>query len=730
MTALFSYRWEHTSETTLEVIFKHPGASSSAEFSSVLNSIAQGVLYPDGVLVVCLESDREGAIEMLSRARVKQSIYRFRGKTSIHVVVVDITCRPIHVVCIEHTPNTESLCTQESLIGLFPDILDCGVNAVFADGKAVIRAPSGFEFVKPSGERSSHFLRTEEALSTSAAVDFLAFSILPRLKIDDLKFIFVDSMAISSIAYSLREILYKSNRGSPQIISFHSHGGMQDLEIPPHKTFFCIISASSSMSLQKRWISHTHCTDEDVLTLLTFVDAQGSALALCQVPRPPDWKDGNTPEAGVRPLRIYGERFQPEQIPPKKITLTLSAHRCEKAAQFAADFAEFSLLSTNGIDDNGYRRPLLVDGQVLVRSSPFKTWLQKQLRAKVPASVQGIIFQDDPASKLMAETCLEYLQKLSIELSWGIRSSSDLDSAVASLHSDRALLIVAAVVSKGSQLLGVSRDLRTAHMGAKAYLVGVQICETSSDASFLKRNLTQTKDKTSSFDCHHTLALGSALQQSHRAEDVAFRSSDARSDALRYRWRPGSQAGWINDSMLPSLVAGEHRLKLRPDFAFWTCSYTADSRHAPMVLATIGAILQRARTEDFRSDDHRLASEAFQQVVLDPQNFNRYNDGIIQAAILRQAYSSELDYSSLPIDSRYMVLLLKKMFLARSKQQGEAIAEFAFAIGTGRLKLQQVDKNELLAWVEANVSGRPGDRELKSLLGSPAPARRSISAEF
>ncbi|QQB36318.1 hypothetical protein I6I07_06820 [Achromobacter deleyi] len=730
MSPLFSYPWAHPSDATFEVIFKHPGTLSAADFAMALTDVAQRILYPDGVLVVCLESDRAEVLALLSSLMVKQSINRFKGKTSVHLACIDITCQPVEVIQVEATVATDGLCTVNRLVEVFPNILYCGVEAVFADEKAIIRAPAGFEFVKPSGERSSHFLRTEEALSTSASVDFLAFALLARLRIDDLKVIFVDSMAISPIAYSLRDMLYKLKRGSPQIISFHSHGGMQNIEVPPHKTFFCIISASSSMSLQRRWISHTRCADDDVVTLLTFSDAQDAGRALCKLPRPSTWIDGNAPVAGVRPLRIYGERFHPEQILPKKITLALNFHRCEKAAKFAEDFRDQGLISTNGFDDNGQRRTLLVDGHRLTKAEPFSVWLHKQLRAKVPASIQGIVFQDDPASRVMAEVCTDYFNQLSINLPWGVRASSNLESAAEFLCPNRGLLIVAAVISKGSMLLGVSRDLRATHLGAKTYLVGVQICETSSDASFLKRNLTQTKDKSCIFECHHTLAVGSALQHSFRDEEEATKTSDVRAKALRYRWDPSRRSGLVEDTLLPSLVADDHRLKLRPDFVFWNCKYNEGALHAPMVLLTIGAILQRARTEEFSSDDHRLTSEAFQQVVLDPQNFNRYNDGIIQAAILRQAYPSELDYSTLPAESQYMLLLLKKMFMSRLRQQGEAIAEFAFALGTGRLKLQRADYKELSNWVLEFISGQEGDRELISLLKLDAQEPRERSNEF
>src|SRR3546814_13919276 len=51
-------------------------------------------------------------------------------------------------------------------------------------------------------------------------------------------------------------------------------------------------------------------------------------------------------------------------------------------------------------------------------------------------------------------------------------------------------------------------------------------------------------------------------------------------------------------------------------------------------------------TERFSDAGYCLYSDTIQHVVLDPQNFNRFNDGISQASLLRQAHPSELNYFS------------------------------------------------------------------------------------
>ena len=80
----------------------------------------------------------------------------------------------------------------------------------------------------------------------------------------------------------------------------------------------------------------------------------------------------------------------------------------------------------------------------------------------------------------------------------------------------------------------------------------------------------------------------------------------------------------------------------------------------------------------------------------DPENFFRYNDGVIQAALLRAAHPSELDYSSNEEVSRRMTDMLSGIFRLNSRQQGEAALEFAFALKTERLKLSDKDMNRLM----------------------------------
>lgn len=91
---------------------------------------------------------------------------------------------------------------------------------------------------------------------------------------------------------------------------------------------------------------------------------------------------------------------------------------------------------------------------------------------------------------------------------------------------------------------------------------------------------------------------------------------------------------------LPS-VAGR-TLKLRPTFAFWSDFGIATTTATQAdVYWTMQSILHDLRA---RSDDKGLGS-TYHTTVINPACFDRYNDGVIQASLLRAASPLELNYS-------------------------------------------------------------------------------------
>lgn len=116
------------------------------------------------------------------------------------------------------------------------------------------------------------------------------------------------------------------------------------------------------------------------------------------------------------------------------------------------------------------------------------------------------------------------------------------------------------------------------------------------------------------------------------------------------------------------------------------------------VLLSTAALLQAVRTAKDNSDETSLRTSLFQHSLICPESFTRFNDAAIQAALLRAAYPSELNYSVSPDMSHDMKRLLMKWFQYHEHPAGAASAEFLLAMAIGKLKLCEGDQRAVLEY--------------------------------
>ena len=95
-----------------------------------------------------------------------------------------------------------------------------------------------------------------------------------------------------------------------------------------------------------------------------------------------------------------------------------------------------------------------------------------------------------------------------------------------------------------------------------------------------------------------------------------------------------------------------------------------------------------------------LYQTSFVKNILDPFIFNRFNDGIIQASILRAAREEELNYSYSHQHSTDMLTLIKTFIKHLNEYQGEAIIEFLYALSIRKLKLVKSHYKEIINELE------------------------------
>jgi hypothetical protein len=133
-------------------------------------------------------------------------------------------------------------------------------------------------------------------------------------------------------------------------------------------------------------------------------------------------------------------------------------------------------------------------------------------------------------------------------------------------------------------------------------------------------------------------------------------------------------------------------LVLRPEFAFFDFDLERTPSQAD-VYFTILAVLHGLRSDPHAPES--LFQHEYLRRVLSPRCFDRFNDGVIQASILRAAHPVELDYSIDGKLSNDMWQVLDTIFDSRTTQAGEATLEFLLALALKRLKLESADLAKL-----------------------------------
>ena len=130
-------------------------------------------------------------------------------------------------------------------------------------------------------------------------------------------------------------------------------------------------------------------------------------------------------------------------------------------------------------------------------------------------------------------------------------------------------------------------------------------------------------------------------------------------------------------------------LALRCGFAFFSFPTPVTTSQAD-VYFTIVAILHYLRSR--RDSEESLLQHEHIHRVLSPRCFDRLNDGLIQAGILRAALPAELDYSA---SERLSVEMKQVLEVILSDAAAEASREFLLALALGQLRLRSAEVQAL-----------------------------------
>lgn len=689
----YSFRWQLDSPTRgaedIAVVFKVPGAVDLSVLPDLLEAVCLGPVVPSAV--VMLQFEQDGLVEALLAASLQNALARFKGRMPLLVFTIQPAPYSVTLgMAREASPDVQSEMTARFMS---PNgWIRAGLCRIFDPKTVVVSAPSGYAFRKPSNDRSTYFIRAELGLSTSAAVSFVAFAILQRLVRDygkipqTLRLLLVDTMNVAAVAFALREMLSLARAEAvPQVESFHSYGGLDQVTSPLPDTSLCIVSASSSMNLHRKWISEKALSARDIVTLVTFEDAKDSQHALhclSAVDKPEESAPTSTYD-----IQIAGEYFFPVMEQPRKVLLSKIHHGCvEHTRDFRLLRGQHLFGTFRSTASSGRLRSLFIDADALLQVPEFQSWVNDKIPQFLKAGTSQVVYQDDLASATLAKH-IAHIAHIATTLGCaGVRVVNAREVDKSTVNRNAPIVCVAAVVGGGNALMSLNRDLRNFHVGTRLYVIGMQTTSSHTQLNIFDRNLKHSSHGSPIDVVRRNVFLcGDAITESFRQE-LALYQSPGPLDARRHSLRSGLHSDQL---FLPSGPQLSDALILNVDFAFWDGTYEPSAYQAE-VLGTIATVLQNARTSTLKSPEQQLRSPLLIHVALDPENFARFNEGIIQAALLRAALPSELDYRGDAQASSYMATFLGRIADRFDSPQAAAL-EFLVAIATKRLQLNAED---------------------------------------
>lgn len=607
---------------------------------------------------------------------------------------------------------------------------DLDFSALWRDGLAQLvddrgafqESPQGHIFRHPSGRATRHFLLASELVRDEVDAYFVAVAVCASAwgRLKRTTTLHIDTMGIYPIARAVEDISRRCG-GCLQgweIDSFHSHGGMAGLHAVLTEADAVLVSASTTGSMVAKLRDDGVPTD----ALITLLDMSDKGRCGSVVYARSRHTDASTVELqrsqNETVIKLAGEYFIAQGKKPRPFVLT-KAHQPDSLQAVLDNFSHRSFLRLNHARAaNASRKDLVsLDEAVVAENPKMQSWLEDEIRLKTPASVSHVLGLDGAGGSRMAQVCAAILRNIGGRPPMLVNLEDLVALGDAAKTEVTGVLVCGAVVGDGHSLRAIARDLRElVPKASRHFVVAVGLPETMRAWLRLKQFLIQSGDKErpyllSSWKVLPTGAISGtgdawrrsiALMQKADQMDVANDAPWSSEQSLASIEIMARALESLGDGYLQT--ASGNDLKLTGGFVFWDPSsqIREESNDAAVSFLAMSAALQNAREHGEPSS--RLSSSMHETVVLDVENFLRFNDGVLQASLLRAADSHELDYSGTPELSEMLREFLEKVFLNASRPYGEASLEFGLALATQRLRLTEADSLELIQRIKDKLT--------------------------
>lgn len=631
-----------------------------------------------------------------------------------------------NIFCVSYEKLSFKFSKQDKFLkDNFKEITNQGLVNIFIRNGGLIESNGvSHHYVFPSGKHSSKFLRTANVLVKKSEIDFIAINTLHLFKNSEIKNIYCDTLSINVIGYSINHYLKRfGKKEDTNIESFKSYDGIYNKNSTFYDDSIFLISASTSGGLVYYLKeNHPEIHSENICVLYYLPIDKDSKLALervlCNLELNEKLKYGIDIykqfkpgekclfcEKQSTPIKIQGDSFSLDEpiintrniVASKYITKTLK----DFIEIFKYNNKTGTSLKVSFSEDTIARKKynLYIDYENIIKNiendqyKNHKTKIDAFVNQFVPASLKYIIHLNDEGSFLLAKYIFDKTKSYSNNPIQIINQVALTENKITENESG-SIMIVGSCITNGKNLLYLNRFFRNYDNIRLIYFIGINRISDPDKQKELRNNIKYGLygPENSSFIEIETLNCDNSNFQTPWEVELEHLKEiqeklNTPSSFIHNRLQT------INKFSSKESKGGTHNifycdfhgqeLKIRKNSAFFNDNDYFENISPSDVYFTIACVLNNMRNNKIDG----LYQTNFVKNLLDPFIFNRFNDGIIQASILRAAKYEELNYSFSYKNSEDMLMLLKTFIKHRDEYQGEAIFEFIYALSIGKLRL-------------------------------------------
>lgn len=574
-------------------------------------------------------------------------------------------------------------------------LLSEGANCIFTRRKGVITSLPSYHFLKPSGDHCDKFIRASNLFTSGTEVAFLAIGLLPYLRAN-LRRIYVDTSSISFLVSVAVQLSNKFIDRQPLIESFESYNIFnKSYDFHEDENSLVVISATTSGGLAKDISNRYRFVPANILTLFysKILSGQQAVFDISSAVGEINSVKAEGCEMcadGSKLIKIEGEQFIPE-TPKHELLVIKKVDFSQIRQKFFKEFATKSLLQFNiSPSENWEPEHFYIEVEPILKQAgePFQAKLVKKVNKHFARDVETVIYLDDQSSKTLANNIR------CIAGNPSVKSVCYKDISEDDLKNSSSVIVVASAITSGRKLLATARKLRGIDKSATiTYFVSFSKLPSPDNYEQLRKDLCLGGHELISIEsCYLPRFRENSLTPWDMEINILSPYGDVGDPLgeqldevpLIFNERLNELENYtINcDLFLPS-PSGQS-LKLRNTFAFWAgLGLKTEEASQADVYWTIQSILH-----DLRAKNDQGLATTYHSTLLSPVCFDRFNDGVIQACLLRAAKPTELNYAVDEEFSRQITDIIISIVDNSDNLQGEGALEFLMALWVGRLKVQ------------------------------------------